>query len=406
MSKIFVFFKQFHPVVWTILVGMILIRGAAFMTLPFLSIYLSRNLDVNPWIIGITVGISPLMSTVGGFIGGQLSDRWGRKPIMLFSLFTIAVVYFGFMIADHAGWFILLNAVLGLCNAFFEPTSQALIADLTTKENRMLAYSLRYTAINIGAAVGPLVGVYLISQSAQTTFFYTGLIYFIYGLVLMLILSKYSKTNSMAVKSNNSFREAFHIVKKDKALRYLIFGGILINMGYAQNSSNLPQHLEGSIENGVVLYSILLSINAVLVVFLSMPVSMIVSKFKPMQVMKVGAILTSLGLIGFGMSQGWVIAIIAMTLLTLGEILIFPTNSLLIDELASEQLRGTYFGASQFRKLGSFLGPVLGGYLFNYFDGPTMFMIISIISLGSLYFFTIGNRVYANAHIKEVSNFN
>src|SRR4051794_21921300 len=96
MNKLKNYISQFHLIVWVLLIGTILSRGSATMTLPFLAIYLSRNMDLSPVFIGITIGMSPLMGTIGGFIGGHLSDRYGRKRVMLIALFAIAFVYFGF----------------------------------------------------------------------------------------------------------------------------------------------------------------------------------------------------------------------------------------------------------------------------------------------------------------------
>jgi len=383
---------QFHPIVWVLLIGTVLSRGSAFMTLPFLSIYLSRHMDLSPIIIGVTVGMSPLMATVGGFIGGHLSDRFGRKPVMLIALFTVALVYYGFTVATSPGWFILLNALNGLSNSFFEPTAQALMADLTVKEKRMKVYSLRYTAMNIGASVGPLIGAYLASTSAKLSFAITGTFYLFYGMVLVFFLQKLVFPKVENIKKGAPFGDAFRIVKRDKALRYLILGIILVNMGYVQIDSNLPQILEGTLENGVVIFSMLITINAVMVVFLQMPISHVAEKFRIMQVMVVGAIFMAAGLIGFSLVNGWVSAIIAMVLLTFGEILIFPSNSMMIDMLAPDHLRGTYFGAAQFRKIGNFLGPVVGGYLLSHFQGQIMFLVIAMITLGSIIFFTAGSK--------------
>ncbi|ULT59142.1 MFS transporter [Neobacillus drentensis] len=386
---------QFHPIVWVLLIGTVLSRGSAFMTLPFLSIYLSRTMDLSPIIIGLTVGMSPLMGTVGGFIGGHLSDRFGRKPVMLISLFAVAFVYYGFTIATGQGWFILLNAINGLSNSFFEPTSQALMADLTDKERRMKVYSLRYTAMNIGASVGPLIGAYLATASAKLSFAITGTTYLLYAIVLVYFLNKLVIQNQgQHVKKNVPFGDAFRIIRTDKALRYLIIGITLINMGYAQIDSNLPQVLEGKFENGVVIFSSLLSINAIMVVFLQMPISHLAEKFRLMQVMFVGSFFIGAGLIGFSFVNGWVTAVLAMVLVTLGEILIFPSNSLMIDQLAPEHLRGTYFGAGQFRKIGNFLGPIFGGFLLSHFQGQIMFIVIAIISLFSIVFFSSGNRSF------------
>ncbi|SMQ76052.1 Predicted arabinose efflux permease, MFS family [Bacillus sp. OV166] len=394
MEKVKNYIGQYHPIVWVLLLGTVLSRGSAFMTLPFLSIYLSRHMDLSPIVIGLTVGMSPLMATVGGFIGGHLSDRFGRKPIMLTALFALAFVYYGFTLASGQGWFILLNALNGLCTSFFEPTSQALMADLTSKEKRMKVYSLRYTAMNIGASVGPLIGAYLASTAAKLSFAITGTTYLIYAIVLVYFMKKLVIQTDKISKKVVSLGDAFWIIKTDKALRYLIIGIILVNIGYVQIDSNLPQILEGTVDNGIVIFSSLITINALMVVFLQMPISYVAEKFRLMQVMVVGAIFMAAGLIAFSFVSGWVTAILAIVLLTLGEILIFPSNSMMIDQLAPEHLRGTYFGAAQFRKIGNFLGPVIGGYILSLYQGQIMFWIIALITLGSIVFFTAGNKVF------------
>ncbi|MDQ6597420.1 MDR family MFS transporter [Bacillus salipaludis] len=402
MNKIKTYLGQFHTIVWVLLIGTVLARGSAFMTLPFLSIYLSRNMDLPPVVIGLTVGMSPLMATVGGFIGGHLSDRYGRKKVMLLSLFTLAIVYYGFTIASSQGWFILLNALNGLCNSFFEPTSQALMADITDKKNRMKAYSLRYTAINIGASVGPLIGAYLAATSAKMSFAITGTTYLLYAIVLFFFLQRLVIPQQKESKKMVSIINAFRIIRKDRALMFLILGSILVNIGYVQLDSNLPQHLEAKLQNGVVIFSVLLSINAVMVVVLQMPISHIAEKFKPMQAMLAGSIFMAAGLFGFSFVSGWVTAAFSIILLTLGEILIFPSSSILIDHLAPENLRGAYFGAGQFRKIGNFLGPVLGGFLLSHVHGQVMFWIITVITLGSLFFFTAGNKVYIKTRVAGI----
>lgn len=400
MSNLKKYLHQFHPIVWVLLIGTILARGSSFMTLPFLSIYLSRHMDLSPVIIGLTIGISPLMGTVGGFIGGHLSDRFGRKKVMLISLFAIAFVYFGFMIASSQGWFILLNALNGQCNSFFEPTSQALMADVTEKENRMKAYSLRYTAINIGASVGPLLGAYLAISSAKLSFVFTGSTYLLYAFVLLFFMEKLViEQEEQNTKKPVNFKDAFRIIKTDKALLFFVLGGILVNLGYIQIDSNLPQFLQTTMTNGVFIFSVLLTINAVMVVFLQMPISHFAERWQPMQTMIIGALLMATGLFCFCFVNGWVTAIVSVVFLTVGEILIFPSSSLLIDELAPDHLRGTYFGAGQFRKIGNFIGPIFGGYLMSHFHGRIMFWIISLVVLTSIVFFKIGNEIYVKMNV-------
>lgn len=394
MNKVRNYINQFHPIVWVLLAGTVIARGSSFMTLPFLAIYLSKTIDLSPIWIGITIGISPLTATVGGFLGGHLSDRFGRKPVMLASLFAWAGVFYGFSLVESPVWFIVLNAFNGLCSSFFEPTSQALIADITEKKRRMRAFSLRYTAINIGASVGPLLGAYLALSSAGSAFVITGTVYLIYGVALFLLLKKLPLPTSQKIQAEKvSMLGAFKILTKDKAFGFLILGTILVNIGYSQVESNLPQHLDSTLENGVVIYSVLLSLNAVMVVLLQMPISHYVERFRTMQVMVAGSVLMAAGLFGFSLVEGWATAIIAMAVLTIGEILIFPSSSYMVDQLAVEHLRGTYFGASQFRKLGHFAGPIMGGYFLTEINGSFLFIVISAMVLSSILFFLKGNQV-------------
>jgi MFS family permease len=255
--------------------------------------------------------------------------------------------------------------------------------------------------MNIGASVGPLVGAYLASTSAKLSFAITGTTYLLYAMVLVFLMKRLVLTQPGQSKKGVSFGDAFKIIRTDKALRYLIIGIILVNMGYVQIDSNLPQILEGAVENGIVIFSTLITINAVLVVFLQMPISHVAEKFRLMQVMVVGAVFMAAGLVGFSFVNGWVTAILAIVFLTIGEILIFPSNSMLIDQLAPEHLRGTYFGAAQFRKIGNFLGPIIGGFLLSQFQGQIMFWVLTITTLGSVVFYLAGNKFYIDAKVPQ-----
>ncbi|WP_246258769.1 MFS transporter [Kroppenstedtia pulmonis] len=92
-KEIFIFKNslKLHPIVYTILVGTIFVTIAKSMSVPFLAIYLSQKTELSLSLIGAIIGLGPLASTIGGFIGGTLSD-WQKKSN---DLFTVCIV-FGF----------------------------------------------------------------------------------------------------------------------------------------------------------------------------------------------------------------------------------------------------------------------------------------------------------------------
>lgn len=380
----------FHPVVWTLLIGTVFARGASFMALPFLALYLSNTHGIHPVWIGLTIGLSPLTGTIGGFIGGYFSDRYGRKKVMLWTILVWGLVYFGFSQASHIGVFMALNALNGLCRSFFEPSSQAMMADLTSPQQRKRVFSLRYTAINIGASLGPLLGVYVAQFSSSLPFLLTGLMYLLYGGTLFIMLNRHSITHVTPVHQL-PLMDTLMVTWKDKTLLVFIIGGILINVGYSQIDSNLPQYIQQSFSDGVALFAKLIALNAILVIILQVPLSLITEKWPVLRVMILGSLFFAIGFASFGFATTAIGMMIAMAIVTIGEIFIFPSTSVFIDQIAPENRKGTYFGAGQFRSIGNFTGPVLGGWLLQDFGGDFLFSVIAVIILCSIFFYYLGN---------------
>ncbi|WP_238323058.1 MDR family MFS transporter [Gorillibacterium massiliense] len=382
------YIQAYHPIVHSLIFGTVLARAASTMSLPFLALYLTKYSSGGDVVNSLIIGISSLAGMVGGFIGGTISDRVGRKAVMLSALLCWSVVFLGFAVARSPWVFIILNVLNGLCRSFFEPVSQALMADLTPKEKRLKVFSLRYFAINVGSAVGPLAGAYFGLHNASLPFFITGIFYLLYTLVLNILLIRFGiRKIEGEKKSNTSFRSAWNVIRKDIPFRFFLGGAIIGAIGYSQINVTLVQYLEHDFTKAREWYATLISLNATVVVALQMPLTALASKLNPVKVITIGNGLFALGFVGFALSHSWIGFILSMFVFTLGEILVFPSTSLLIDRLAPEKMRGTYFGAQTFQNLGHFLGPILGGVLLVSFGGMPLFMIMAVLTLcGSLFY--------------------
>ncbi|WP_042478083.1 MDR family MFS transporter [Bacillus ndiopicus] len=376
----------FHPLVWIILFGTIFTRIASFMTMPFLAIYLHNVHAASPMLIGFTVGVAPLFATFGGFIGGYLTDRFGRKIVIIITIFVWGSVFFGFALTTLAAFFVFLNALNGLCRSFFEPATQALMIDFTDNDKKRRLFSVRYTAINIAAVIGPLVGVMISTLASPIIpFVITGIMYIVYGLFLVIILNKYEMRQKLLTNEQN-IKSVLHIVFSDYKLLLFLAGGTLIGLGYAQFDSTLPQLIQLKLEDGVKLYSLLISLNAVVVLILQLPISMLTEKVSILTSLITGIIFFALGLIMFGIANAAWLFIVAIVIFTIGEIFTFPMMNAVIEEIAPETQKATYLGASQLKNIGGFIGPVLGGWLLIHFQ-EQLFLIIALLVLISIPFY-------------------
>ncbi|PEZ08512.1 MFS transporter [Bacillus sp. AFS018417] len=379
--------QHIHPIGMNIIIGTLFARFATSMSIPFLAIYLTNAKGISAGVTGAIIGTSALVGVFASFIGGNLSDRFGRKKIMLSSIIVWILVFIGFGFAEHVVAFFLLNALNGMCRSFFEPTSRALLSDLTKPEHRLMVFNLRYGAINVGVAIGPLVGLQIGSAESTTPFFIAAIMYALYTIVLALQFRKYRIGEEKTEETERvTFMDSLRIIRKDIVFLVALIGIIISTAGYAQFSSTLSQYFANShlFENGVKLFSYALTLNAITVVIVQYPLIQICKKYTPLVSIMIGTLLVSVGLCGFGFAESMWTVFVCTIIFTIGEVLMFSMTDVFIDQIAVANLKGTYFGAMGFSGIGAVIGPWFGGLLLDYYgyhNGFTIFTILAVLSM-------------------------
>lgn len=392
--------NYFKPLVWQLLVGMVFSRTASFMTLPFLAIYMQKELDAAPILIGLAVGISPLASTFGGFFGGYLTDLFGRKKIILLAMIGWAVAFYGFAFAHSVWVFILLNALNGLSRAFFEPSSQAFMIDHTETEKRRRLFSIRYTLVNLSGVVGPLIGVAIANTNSMSTpFIITGSLYVFCFLFFFIVLRNVKEVHNP--QKAQGLKALAVVLFKDRTLLFMIVGSAFASFIFAQTDSSLSQLLNLTMEDGVTLFSILVATNALTVLILQLPLSIVTEKMSVKTSLIVGSVLAIFGMFAFYLADSWVFYIAAMVILSLGEIFIFPMIGVIIEMIAPENQKATYIGVMQFQSLGGFLGPIFGGWMILHFTSELYLVMVFIAVLMMIcYMFAFRGQTFIK-HTKQ-----
>lgn len=402
---------KIHPLGVNIIIGTLFARLATTMSMPFLAILLTTQKGISPSVTGLIIGISALVSIFTGIIGGNLSDKYGRKSVMMGSICLWILVFIGFSIADSSISFFILSALNGACGSFFEPSSRALLSETTDSKDKLLVFNLRYTAINIGVVLGPLFGLLLGSSQSTFPFIFTALIYTGYMLSLVITFKKYPLSTVKDISKNNiTMRNSILILKNDSIFLIALIGFIFGLMGYSQFTSTFPQYFSHStlFDNGVKLYTYIIVLNALTVLSLQYTIIKIGKKYSPLISILFGVILIGVSLIGIGFSKSIFLVFTCIFIFTIGEVLIFSMIDIFIDFIAPDQLKGTYFGAISFMNLGQVLGPWLGGILLGYFGyvkGNMVFGILGLICiLGFPFLLVAKKKLDSKENIKYLNN--
>ncbi|MGD8191912.1 MDR family MFS transporter [Brevibacillus ginsengisoli] len=391
---------------WSVIIGTFMSRTVFFMTMPFLAIFLHQTKGLDLSIIGAIIGISPLVSTFGGFFGGILSDRIGRLTVMIMGSLLSGFVFLGFAVADSTIFFFMLSALNGFSRCLFEPAARALLTDTTPAEQRLAVFNIRYFTINIGAAVGPILGAYLGSSHSASPFYITAAINFIYAFSNMVLKQRYNQTIQNTQTERIAFSKAFQVIVTDKTFRYVLLGNILVFFAYSHMASTLPQYMGNSplFPNGVAEYSMVYLANPLTILTLQYPIIRFANRFAPITGIQLGSIFFALGLLGFGVFHHPLLLILSMVIFSIGEILCFVLTEVVIGQLSPNDLRGTYYGASEFKFLGASIGPVIGGALLQklgYQQGALIFGILMGISLLALPVFQRSLNLQRRSRFKQ-----
>lgn len=385
--------KQRLNYVLFLIAGAGLVSVVRAMTLSFLAIRLQQSFGLGPAMIGALLGVGPLVGAVVAPFAGSLSDKVGRKTVLTLTLLSMALALVGMGAAETVFAFCLAQIVAAVAVAINEPISRALMSEVCPERLRLKYFSWRYTAINFGFAVGPLIGI--AAGAASTTLFtIAGVVYALFALVLHLLNVPVHPSRSVhAAGPHVSVVQSIKMAIRDPRLAFFVGGGTLLIAVYGQWSATLAPYLSENIAGGVEIFAYLVSVNGAVVLLGNPFARRFIERAGALNALVIGCVLFLFGELGFLASAGlWGLAL-SMVVFTIGEILVVPSEYMLVDGIANDRNRGSYFGAHSFSTIGNFVGPTTGGLMLGAFGGPGMFLLFAGFAILSAVLFAVGTRM-------------
>lgn len=380
--------KSFPALVWLMVTGVFFSRGTFYMVWPFMAIFLYQKFQLNEWQVGLVLTSAALVAVGVGFYAGALTDKLGRK-LMLLAAGSLSVLSFSLLaIAESLPLFIASLILAAISKDMWEPPAKAIISDLLPNvEQREAAFQIRYFAINVGAAVFPLAGVWLGATAHQSTFFATAAVYILLILCVLWGFKHNQSASSQIQTDDTSFSTIIKVLLQDHLFLLLVIANTLVAFIFAQMDTSLVQYLtRAGLPDVVKLISTLIFINAMTIVCLQFVLVRLLINFNLNQRVYVGTVLLTLGQLVFAFNPidsyyGWYLGVF---IISLGEAILFPTMSIQVDHIAPEHMRGAYYGASALYSLGYALAPYIGGLILQQWGGHNLFL--STAALGLLVF--------------------
>lgn len=169
------------------------------IVLPLLPTY-AKDLGANPFMIGLIAAIFSIMQFIFSPLWGKLSDKIGRRPVMLISIFITALSYLIFSQADNIPLLIFARGLSGIGSANIA-AAQAYITDVTDSKSRSGAMGMIGAAFGVGFIIGPLVGGLLKHNYgiAMVGYVASGLIFLDFILAVFFLPESNKKAEKLAI---------------------------------------------------------------------------------------------------------------------------------------------------------------------------------------------------------------
>lgn len=383
--------------VWLLTTVMFINRMGA-MVLPFVTIYMTKNLGFTLAETGIVMTCYGAGSVAGVFIGGKLTDKIGAWSVQVTSLFLTGIGFFILRSVTSLEGFCILYFTLAMVADTFRPANMVSMGLLSKPEDRTRSMSLLRLAINLGYGSGTAIGGFLaLSIGYDGLFIVDGATCILAGIFFMLTIPQKRRTAEEKAL-DKAKQKAGKSPYKDKNFLLFSFMVFLTAVAFMQLFTTIPVYFNEAflMDEGQV--GLVMSVNCIVLAAIEMPIIHYLEKrkFSKLKMCAIGTFLIMAAHLPFlSPSGGMILVWLYIIIITFGELINFPFASAHALDVSDPANRGDYMGVYGMVWSGAFiLAPTLGFNLAELFGWKVMWTVVAVIGgVGSLGYWLLAEKI-------------
>jgi DHA1 family multidrug resistance protein-like MFS transporter len=359
--------------------------------IPIMPFYV-ENLGAGGTELGLLVASYAVMRLICGPIWGNLSDRVGRKPVLMIGIFGYGITMILFGLATQLWMLFVFRILSGILSSATSPTTMAYIGDSTPEQERGQGMGILGAAVGVGTIVGPGLGGLLGAENLVLPFFFAGGMSFLALLLIWLLLPE-----SLPPEARRVVREKKHLQISamwqalSSSIGILLLMAFLASFGlttffgifglYAMDKYNAGPEAVGVI---MMVFGLVTALSQGL---LTGPLT---RRWGEAVVIQGTLVATAIGYLAISLADTFTFFLFAIGLFTLATALLAPAVSALTSRRTVLEQGLTMGLSNAAQSLGRIAGPLLGGIAFdlyieypNYVGAVVMFLgfLISLVWL-------------------------
>ncbi|MBT0406984.1 efflux MFS transporter YdeE [Morganella morganii subsp. morganii] len=351
-------------------------RGA---TIPFMAIYLSRQYDMAVDQVGVALTVALTTGVLFSLGFGIIADKFDKKRYMLMAILVYIAGFIAIPLTHNIALVVVFFSLINCAYSVFATVLKAYFADTLPPARKTKVFSLNYTFVNMGWTVGPPIGTGLLMYSADLPFWLAACT----ASFPIFFIQRFVRSVPPSASGSNSTAWQPSVMLHDKALLWFTLSAFLGSLVFGSFSACISQYVltvaDTTLAEKVI--GVVLPVNAAVVVSLQYMVGRRISTDNLQKLMTLGTLFFMAGLAGFMMSgSNLVFWGIAAFVFTLGELIYAPGEYMLIDNIAPDGMKSSYFSAQSLGWLGGAFNPLMTGGVLIYFPPNTLWLLLIGVS--------------------------
>ncbi|MBC8335855.1 MAG: MFS transporter [Anaerolineales bacterium] len=363
-------YAEYPPQFWVVVGASFVDHLGGALLYPFFALYVTKHFDVGMTEVGILFAIFSVSEFFGSIFGGALTDLIGRKKVIIIGLIVSAFTSVGMGLVNRLELFYLMAVITGLFADMAGPARQAMITDLLPEEKRADGFGIMRVAMNLTVAIGPAIGGFIAARSYMMLFAADAIsstitAFFFYKLVAETLPKAAKEEKEARPSFADSFRGYAKVFKDNAFIIYMLLS-MVVTIVYMQMYGALPVFLRDIHQIPESGFGMLMSLNATMVVLFQFVITRKIGDRPPMLMLALGALIYAVGFVMYGFTGQYAIFMVAMAIITIGEMVVTPVAQALVAKFSPEEMRGRYmavFGISWL--IPGAIGPLLAGLVMD-----------------------------------------
>lgn len=370
--------------VWLLIIGMFINVTANSFLWPLTTIYMHDHLGKSLSLAGLVLMANAGAAVIGNLLGGVLFDRIGGYKSIMGGIVVTLMALAGLNVWHEFVPFVVFYTIIGFSGGIVFPSMYAMVGTVWPEGGRK-AFNAIYLAQNVGVAAGPAMAGVLAVYSFNYIFSANLILYILFFFIALI---GFRSMSISSVSHTSVFNEGKKIRNRAPFYALLIVsaGYLLCWVGYVQWQSTISAYTQ---EIGITLtqYSLLWTLNGTLIVLGQPLIRPIIKRIENniKQQLVIGIVIMMISYLVVAFAEQFSMFVVAMAILTIGEMFVWPAVPTLASQLAPKGREGFYQGiVNSVATGGRMIGPLMGGLMVDFYGMQALFILVTVLLVAAI----------------------